>query len=92
MKSLIQTEKECFVCGRKDDIHTHHVYEGTANRKKSDKDGMIVYLCGRHHNLSTDGVHFNKTLDLAIKKLAQRKYEETHTREEFIKRYGKSYL
>lgn len=92
MKSIIQSEKKCFVCGTTQDLHTHHVFEGTANRSKSEKDGLKIYLCGKHHNLSLDGIHYNKTLDLALKKYTQAVYEKTHSREEFIRRYGRSYL
>ena len=92
MKSILQSKKECLVCKRTTGLHEHHVFEGTANRKKSEKDGLKVYLCPWHHNASNYGVHFNKTLDLAIKQLAQREYEKSHTREEFIERYGKNYL
>jgi hypothetical protein len=38
-------------------------------------------------------VHFNKELDLKLKEMAQRYYEENYgTREDFIKEFGKSYL
>ena len=42
--------------------------------------------------MSDNGIHFNKELDLKIKKLCQKKYEETHSREEFIKLIGKNYI
>jgi len=37
MKSILQEKKECYVTGRTYGLHKHHVFEGTANRKKSDK-------------------------------------------------------
>lgn len=92
MKSILQNKKECFRCGNTLDLHKHHVFEGVANRKKSESDGLTIYLCGKHHNLSNDGIHFDKTFDLVVKKFAQKKYEESSTREDFIKRYGRSYL
>jgi hypothetical protein len=42
--------------------------------------------------MSNEGVHFNKKLDLKIKQLAQAKFEETHTREDFRAAFGKSWL
>ena len=42
--------------------------------------------------MSDSGVHFNRALDLALKVECQRKFEETHTREEFMKLIGKNYL
>lgn len=92
MKSIIQTERECYVCGTTQDIHEHHIFEGTANRRQSEKYGMKIFLCGRHHNMSNQGIHFNKELDRAVKQMAQEIFEQTHTREEFRAIFGKSYL
>lgn len=92
MKSIMQDEKKCFVCGTTLGLHCHHIFGGNANRKKSEKYGMKIWLCGMHHNLSNAGIHFNKGLDLSVKKMAQHKFEETHTREEFMKIFGRNYL
>ena len=92
MDSILQKERSCLVCRTTYNIHKHHVFYGTANRKKSEKYGLTVYLCARHHNMSNEGVHFNKPLDLKIKQLAQRKFEETHSREEFIAEFGRNWL
>ena len=92
--SILQTEKECYETGRTDNLHTHHIYFGTASRKVSDENGFVVYLTGEYHNQSTvHGVHFdNKALDLRLKQECQRKFEETHSREDFMKLIGRSYL
>lgn len=98
MKSIIQKEKECFICRENygvqtiTGLHEHHIFEGTGRRKQSEKYGLKVYLCSKHHNMSNNSVHFNKALDLELKQLAQRKFEETHTREEFREHFIKSYL
>lgn len=91
-KSIMQTEKRCYVCGTTYDIHEHHIFYGTANRKQSEKHGFKVYLCGRHHNLSNEGVHFDRELDLRIKQDCQRLFEKTHSREEFMSIIGKNYI
>lgn len=91
-KSIMQTEKRCYVCGTTYGLHEHHVFYGTANRKQSEKHGFKVYLCGRHHNLSEEGVHFDHELDLRIKRDCQRVFEKTHSREEFMSIIGKNYL
>ena len=93
MKSVIQKQKVCLICNSPRNIHEHHIFEGTANRKMSEKFGLKVFLCGPHHNLSKEGVHFNKELDLTIKQLGQ-KYFERHygSRDYFIQMFGKSYL
>lgn len=92
MKSIMQTEKKCLVCGTTLNLMCHHVFYGTANRKISDKCGFTVWLCGKHHNLSDVGVHFNPELDMAIKKECQRKFEETHSRKQFMELIGRNYL
>lgn len=94
MKSILQDRKECFVCRTTQNLHEHHVFEGgtNGNRKMSEKYGMKIWLCAWDHNMSDDGIHFNKDLDLRIKRMAQTKFEETHTREEFRGLFGKSWL
>lgn len=93
-KSLIQAGKYCYVCGTDEGLHLHHIFYGTANRKLADEDGAYCYLCGYHHNMSKIGVHFNKTLDLNLKKICQEAWIKANNSsiEGFIKRYGKSYL
>lgn len=90
--SILYPLDRCFVCGTTHNIHTHEVYYGTANRKKSIANGFCVGLCGRHHNLSKEGVHFNKRLDNKLKRDYEVAYLRNHTEEEFIELIGKSYL
>lgn len=92
MKSIIQNEKQCYVCGTTYNLHDHHIFEGFANRKLSEREGLKIWLCGRHHNLSREGIHQNRELDLKIKKMAQEKWQEKNnkTKEDFIKIFGRS--
>lgn len=91
-KSIIQNTKECYVCGTTHNLHSHHIFFGTANRKQSEKFGMKVHLCQEHHT-GNAGVHFNKPLDLHLKKLAQEHFEAKYgTREYFMSIFGKSYI
>ena len=92
-KSIIQDEKECYVCHTIRCLEKHHVFNGTASRKKSDHDGLTIWLCNRHHTGSNYSVHQNQELDLLIKKRGQLAWERKYgTREEFLKRYGKNYM
>ena len=92
-KSLISNERFCLVCGTPINLHKHHIYEGRGRRQLSEKWGAWCFLCPRHHNMSNEGVHFNKTLDLKLKQKCQEAFEfQIGTREEFIKIFGKSYL
>lgn len=97
--SLIQQTKCCYVCGATSGLHLHHIFYGTANRKKSDEDKMTVFLCGYHHNLSNAGIHFNKALDEKVKQQAEKIWIDTYADGDlengiklFIKRYGRNYL
>lgn len=93
MLSILSNKPQCYVCGMTYNLHRHHIFYGTANRRKSDEFGAWVYLCARHHNMSDDGVHFNKELDLMLKQQAQEAWEERFgRREDFIRIFGKSYL
>lgn len=92
MKSVLQTEKECYVCHTTYNLQDHHILFGTANRKQSEKYGLKVWLCREHHTGSR-GVHFNKHLDLHLKKLAQEHFEgKIGARNEFIRVFGRNYL
>ena len=92
MKSVIQIEKRCFVCGTTLNLHDHHIFYGTANRKMAEKFGLKVFLCQEHHT-GSHGVHFNKALDEGLKILSQSKFEELYgCRKDFIREYGKSVL
>ena len=61
---------------------------GTANRQQSEKYGLKVYLCGEHHRL----IHTDRKLDLSLICFAQTEFEKSHTRDEFRRIFGKSYL
>lgn len=91
MKSIIQSNRECWVC-KNPNVVEHHIFEGTAHRKQSEKYGLKVYLCGRHHNASGEGVHFNPVLDRTLKQLAQKKFEEIYSHEKFMEVFKRNYL
>lgn len=91
--SILQNEMtKCYVCGTTNNLHIHEVFYGTANRQKSIKYGCCVSLCANHHNLSNEGVHFNKALDLEIKKKMQKRFNEVYPDLDFLKIFGKNYL
>lgn len=94
MQSILQSEKECFITGNTQNLHKHHIYFGNPGRKISEREGFWVYLVGRLHNQSNEGVHGKNghELDLYLKRECQKKYEETHTRDEFISLIGRNYL
>lgn len=85
--------RECFFCGATQRLERHHIFGG-ANRKKSDKDGLVVDLCHECHNEPPYGVHHNKEMMLELHQYGERLWLEQHdaTIEDFIKAYGKNYL
>lgn len=91
MKSIMQTDDNyCYLCGKYGANHTHHVCNGTANRKKSEEDGLKVRVHSRCHEY----IHTHELTDLNLKAKAQRIWQEHYkkTKEDFIKRYGISYI
>ena len=88
---LQEDENICSVCGKRitGARNLHHIMNGTAYRKKSDEDGLVVYL----HPTCHQWLHNHPMSMRTFKQRAQRYYEENiGTREQFIKRYGKNYL
>ncbi len=91
--SILQNEmNECYFCGTTKSLHIHEVFYGTANRQKSIKYGCCVSLCTIHHNLSNASVHFNKDMDLNLKKTMQKKFMQVYPELDFLKIFGKNYL
>lgn len=90
--SILNNLDECYFCGRNKE-NIHEVYSG-ANRQTSIKNGFCVGLCFRCHRFVHDGSSYpqNGTMDNHLKVTYQKEYEKTHTREEFIRLIGKSYL
>lgn len=91
----------CYICGKRGDTQLHEVFYGQSNRPKSKEDGCTAPLCYECHHGSNFGVHFNKELDLRLKKQTEKIWLDHYTNKDlpmskrikmFIKRYGKNYL
>jgi hypothetical protein len=89
---LVEDLEHCIVCGRSP-VEMHHVLFGNfgAGRKSSDKDGYVIPLCCEHHRGNT-GIHHDQGMRLQWARIAQKHFEENHSRQDFIKRYGRSFL
>lgn len=94
MKSIMQKNKECYICGKTYGLEKHHVIFGNSNRKWSDKYGLTVWLCGETcHRNGPQAPHRNRISDLKLKQDAQRAFESRFgDREKFREIFGKSYL
>lgn len=95
-ESIMGTERGiCFYCHRIAPCDRHEIF-GKYSRQYSKEDGLWVYLCksmggckGCHSTEHEVGLEFPGG---SLKQLGQMAYERTHTREEFMKRYGRNYL
>ena len=93
MKRIIQTEKECYICGCCRNLESHHIFFGNPNRKWSEKYGLKVWLCPYDHRDNKNGVHGQAVEKRRyLEQIAQRVFEKNHSREEFVRIFGENYL
>lgn len=94
MRSILQgREKRCYITGKRGVLEKHHIYFGIGMRQISEQYGFWVYLTAEQHR-GTDGVHGKEghALDLRLKQDCQRRFEEGHSRAEFMAIIGRNYL
>ena len=97
-RSIMQDNwDECYLCHRNRiadpcGLVEHHVFGGS-NRKKSEKYGLKIHICGLNcHREGENSVHKNKRINNMIKAAAQKAFvEKVGTREEFYQIFGKYY-
>lgn len=95
-KSILQENpNQCILCGRMDrPLDRHHVF-GAANRKKSEKYGLFVWLCHDEcHIFGPNAVHNNRVADIELKQYAQATAMDHYewTTDEWIALFGRNYL
>ena len=89
--------KSCWLCGRNgaaDPLDKHHIFGG-ANRNKSEKYGLVVYLCHNDcHIFGPEAAHNNADTMQKLHEYGQKKAmkEQGMTVDQFIKTFGKNYL
>lgn len=89
--------KKCFICGRNgngDPLERHHIFGG-ANRWKSEKLGLVVWLCGeRCHRLGKYSVHQNDEMMKYVRQYGQKKCmkEQGLSIDQFREIFGYNYL
>ena len=81
---ITENMKDCYYCHKKNCLPDKHEIYGGSNRIRSIKNGFVVPLCRKCHS--------NEEVIAELRIITQRIYEKNHTREEFIKIIGKSYL
>lgn len=95
LKSVFTDDMDhCFITGSSD-IERHHIFGGysSKSRQYSEEDGFIIPLARHLHPNGAQASEEGRKLDIQLKQMAQRYYEEHYgTREQFIQRYGKSWM
>ena len=91
MKSIIQEEKRCYLCGSTVGLESHHIFF-SALRPIADKYGLKVWLCAYHHRDQKHGAHGNREVDLFLKREAQKAFEKKHGHEKFMEIIKRNYL
>jgi hypothetical protein len=82
--------RHCAECGSEYYIEKHHVF-GAANRKISEKYGMVEDLCPTCHR-GDRGIHFNKEMAIRYKMKHQTLFEDRYGHEMWMKLIGRNYL
>lgn len=80
-------EQYCVICNKPRE-HTHHLVFGKGLRRLSDEDELTIPLCHECHEV----IHHNKQAMALSRICGQLAYEKYRTREDFRRRYGKSFL
>ena len=91
-KSIIQSERECFFCGKLTGLEEHHVFGGVANRKISERYGLKVFCCDYHHRDPKNGVQYNPEMNLKLKQEAQRAFQNIYGHKLWMQLIRKNYL
>ena len=85
---------KCWLCGKVGAVERHHIFGGS-NRDKSERDGLVVLLCGDTcHRNGPRAAHQCAETALELKKYVERKwmYEHEASTDDFRREYGKNYL
>jgi len=103
MKSIMhdKNDRTCYLCMKLEDFYgtypyleEHHVLYGKGNRALSEKYGLKIYLCYRHHNAyhSPVAVHNNKTIRQMTCVDAQDAFRKRFPDKNFREIFGVNYI
>lgn len=85
---------ECFLCGIYGYGEDHHIFGGNPNRRNSDEDGLIVFLCPQCHRHRKEAAHNCAETADALHRYGEELWmiQTGGNKDDFIIRYGKNYL
>ena len=89
--SIISNEHRCFMCGSTKFLELHHIFNG-ADRKKSTKYGLVVFLCHNCHNEPPNGVHYNRQNMDKLREIGQKAFIENYPELDFMKIFHRNYI
>ena len=71
-------------------VERHHIMNG-ADRKKSDKYGLIAPLCSNHHRVGREAVHNNARNMNLLKAKAHIMFREHYPELNWLRIFGRNY-
>lgn len=85
----MKNKEPCIRCGGTNQVSYHESLMGS-NRQNSIKHNLRVPLCFNCHRFAHDepSQEYNNSLKIDM----QRKFEEAHSRSEFIRIFGRNYI
>nr|DAN24878.1 MAG TPA: Protein of unknown function (DUF968) [Caudoviricetes sp.] len=95
-KSILQSERECYLCRKWYNLHTtrgleeHHIVFGRGRRELSERYGLKVWLCHNHHNEPPLGVHFDPQARRALEQAAQEAFDDLHGPGSYARVFGEN--
>lgn len=90
-RSILQNEKRCWFCSSMVGLECHHIMSGTANRKLSEKYGLKVWLCNKHHT-GDEGAQYDPAMNRQLKRDAQYAFERKYGHQMWMEIFRKNYL
>ena len=90
MQSIMQKQERCYLTDSTTGLDKHHIMNG-AYRDKAEKYGLWVWLRHDVHmwlHQTPQGAKYAREL----KQQAQREFEKTHTRAEWLTLFHRNYL
>lgn len=92
LKSIMTLDYDtCYICGVRPAVHIHHIFN-KADKKASEKYGLVVPVCVFCHTGSNEAIHNYEYNNLRLKARAQRVFESIESRDKFIEVFGRDYI
>ena len=100
-KSIMHDKQDrtCYLCmmlngdyATRSGLQEHHVIEGTAGRRLSERWGLKVYLCLQHHTSGSQAAHNNAVISRLLQQRAQEIFEKQYSHQLWMQVFGRNYI